>query len=357
MVDTYRYPLDITKRSYLEFSAWNYELAKISEEVGFRLSTIDPSVGSAGSNVLESTASQLQGNEERGAETPFTDANRKDELFRIYTYIPAGFGESMSSKWDSSAVAHIGNAKEAVGELTSAVSTFVGGTGDVEDTGGFLDLFNKSSDKLSDITKGIGAFIIAEKGVNLLPSAARATIEASSGQRIMPSQSLIYQGSDHRNLNLTYKFAPRNQDEGNQMMNIINSFQNAMVPKIDFGDTQITSLTRGMLIAYQYPPIFKIRVVFKDEGDTASTVRSDGFFEFRAMALTSFDIKYSEGGEVYDYFYDGIPNTATLNIQLRSLFPAYRDSRTGQMTASRMDRSGQDSASIAQAGTTIRGIT
>ena len=330
MVDIYKYPLDITKRSYLEFNAWDYDLGKISEEVGFKLSTINPSSGGAGAEQANISQQTREGNENAGATTQNTDVNRKDKLWTVKTYIPGGFGESMNSTWNSEAVAHVGSAEEAVASLSGAGTTLVEGAEGSKSSTDLLQTLKNAGGQVGDIARGIAVFTVATKGVELA-GRARSTIEASLGKRLDPSKSLVYQGSDHRNLSLNYKFSPRNAQEGRQMLHIINSFQNAMVPVID-SDDPINNILKGLMIAYSYPPIFNIRVVFN--GDAPTTLRSDGFFEFRAMALTGFDVKYAEGNEIYTYFQDGIPTTASMSLTFKSLFPAYRDSKTNRLTAS-----------------------
>jgi len=272
MAEEWAYPPHVTEggRIYLKITAWEYSLPTLPER--------------------DATGDIYNGVTIR--------KNSNGKLFDFYTYVPGGFGDTVSAKWESSdSIGFTGSARNLSIGYNAETGEYSSGFGDVLKGA----LHAKLQKSLSSIK--LGGF--------------RQQAEAATGTRIAPNEAKVFMGNSGRQLSIPVKFTPKNAEEGETMMSVIKAFRNSTTSELD-------SLAGGMVTLFKYPPIFDICVV---KGGNSSA-RTGDFIKFNQMCLTSFDVKYSEGEELYAWFSDGTPTNATLSLSFESMFPAFRRAGT-----------------------------
>lgn len=264
---TYKYPTDIEARTYLDVIAFEYT---------------NPSV-------TERQTSTLQ-------ENPI-EAVRGNQVFNAKLYIPGGFGDQVSSQWESQNIAFMGNPREI--KDMSSIASF-----GAETAKGAIQY---------------GAMALAQKGLNKL-GGLRTTLESAAGRRIAPNEAKVYTGTAGRSLNLSFIMSPKNTTEGHDMINMIDAFRQASMGQLeDIGAAVAGDFATGLSVTLKYPPLFDIKIISPNQPIVSGT-----FFEYKTMSLESFSVSYSDGNDIYTYFHDQIPTHAKLDLTFGSIYPTYR---------------------------------
>jgi len=284
MVDRYRYPETIdddANRMHLEIYAHNYSPPTLEEKMG-------------------------GGNEDGFVLT------RESALWMASLYIPS-YRENISPNWSSE--------KIAFGTKPGALQNIFN-----QDTG--IEMFKAGASAVKDIASNMMGHVIMDK---IAPTVSHITASlggidalesgyAAAGMRFAPNDALIFKGASNLSLPLTFTFFPKNKTEGETMVALIEKFREATMPEI------ISNV--GMTLQfYKYPPLFQIDFVKNNR-----TVRTGQFVSYKTMALVGFEVSYSDGTDVFEYFSDGIPVSASLGLQFKSIFPGIRKSLTNETT-------------------------
>lgn len=324
-VPLFKFPLDIESRTHFDITAFRYTLPTNTSIRQEGLVITNQSTGQQSENAAAS------GNASLGTEEVAVDVSRQDEIFRIKTYIPGGYGDKVSSNWADENVAFIGD----------PASISLGGAAQVKTLSDFTKILPTSigAAGIGALRQMVGGVVESITSSGKLGS-LRRTAEAAFGISIAPNIAKVFKGAAGRSLPLNFTFAPKNADEGAQMISIITLFRRSGLAELQIPSTPNSGSTAstgnpdldqaaalasgigaaGMVQLYKYPPIFDIRIIKGPE----QRIRSGTFFEFKSMALISFDVSYSSGLPEYTYFHDGVPTKATLELNFESVFPAFR---------------------------------
>jgi hypothetical protein len=153
-------------------------------------------------------------------------------------------------------------------------------------------------DKKSDVT-GVGAAIIANLALSKGPQAAG--VSAATGLASNPKKEQVFKGVDFRSFSFEYQFFPRDVDEANNVLRIIEEFKYHMHP--EFKDTNN--------FVYIYPSEFDI-VYFVNGKENRKIHRHT------SCVLTDININYTPNG-VFTTFPNGMPTQINMTLNFREL--------------------------------------
>lgn len=163
----------------------------------------------------------------------------------------------------------------------------------------------------SDLSGGKGAF---SSVMNALGAAAGRTLTENKGiqkatrttQNTKKEQ--LFQGVDFRTINFSYQFAPKNEIEAANVLQIIRMFRHHMLP--EFADEN--------QFIYIYPSEFEIKY-FKGDKESEYLER-----HFTAV-LTNCIINYTPTGQ-FVTFENGMPSQINMTLTFKELFLPSKES-------------------------------
>lgn len=153
-------------------------------------------------------------------------------------------------------------------------------------------------DKKADVT-GVGAAIIANLALSKGPNAGANS--AALGLAANPKKEQVFKGVDFRTFSFDYQFYPRNSDESNNVLRIIQEFKYHMHP--EFKDTNN--------FIYIYPSEFDI---FYYTGG----VENLNIHRHTSCVLQEMSVNYTPNGN-FTTFSDGMPTQINITLQFREL--------------------------------------
>ena len=172
-----------------------------------------------------------------------------------------------------------------------------------------------------DTMKGMAASGEAERlALNYFSSQAANVLGAnttfegvmarSSGQILNPNKELLFNGVNLRSFNFSIPLAPRDKDESEEVMNIIRTFKESMVPK-----KSQTKTTKGLFL--QTPNVFQLS--YRTGSKQHKYLNS-----FIMAALTNMSVNYTGSG-VYMTYGDEkkTPVHMVINLSFQELNPVY----------------------------------
>lgn len=325
---SYKYPQDISERVHLDISAHEWDLPSLTERNATGTISVDQNP-TTDQQVLE--AQEAVNNQAADVTQTELVAEQRNRLWDCQLYIPSKFGDSSSSKWEDETVALIGSVKDIGAGLTAIYSGLTGNG------------FGSDGKKIADAAIAMAQTAVQHYGAKMLGSVgtlANNQLTATTGYRIAPGQSKIFKGSSGVSISLAYSFHPRNSDEAEQMMLIIDAFRASRAPDLAtfsvFGDSTgdantgnaVDTAISNIASVYKSPPTFNIRVM-KGNNDP-QPIRSGAFYEYKNMVMTSFTSSYSNVGDVYQHFSDGAPVDAECSMTFESIFPLFNVTSANQ---------------------------
>lgn len=155
-----------------------------------------------------------------------------------------------------------------------------------------------NEDKKSDVT-GVGAAIIANLALSKGPNAAGNS--AALGIAANPKKEQVFKGVDFRTFSFEYQFFPRNVDEANNVLRIVEEFKYHMHP--EFKDTNN--------FVYIYPSEFDIMYF-------ANGKENRNLHRHTSCVLTSMNVNYTPNG-VFTTFQNGMPTQINITLEFREL--------------------------------------
>lgn len=288
------YPIGIKDRVHLDIEAFKYRKPSIVDRNATTYRRVEPS--ETATNELQQKTLAARRESDNNKEKTYTLERERDSLFFMKMYIPAGLTESISSSWETQNMAFLPDASK------------------IKES---IDLFSKEkyteAYKAAGGNKALGG-IVGTAAVSLAAEkmgALKSTVEAAAGMRLAPNEAKVYSGTPGRDLPLSFTFAPRNEREAANMIEIIENFRIGLLPSLD------QTVTLGLLNLYNYPPLFRIRVV-----NNSARVNSGAFWEYKMMALTGFSVAYSNETSEFSYFDKYTPTDATLSLTFTSIYPS-----------------------------------
>lgn len=159
------------------------------------------------------------------------------------------------------------------------------------------------------------------KGFGDVVAAAAAAASAKVSQTVLKSKSIqkvtrstqntkkeqLFQGVDFRTINFSYQFAPKNEIEAANVLDIIRMFRHHMLP--EFADEN--------QFVYIYPSEFEIKY-FKGDQESEYLER-----HFTAV-LTNCTINYTPNGQ-FVTFENGMPSQINMTLTFKELFLASKE--------------------------------
>ena len=135
-----------------------------------------------------------------------------------------------------------------------------------------------------------------------------ATLEATSKKVANPYKEQMFKSVGFRRFSFSYNFAPRNLNEANMALEIIDTFKYHMHPEVSDGDMFLI-----------YPAEFSIAFEVLDEG-TGQVKLNPYLPKVSSCALTSVKATYGPDG-MFNTFQgtDGIPTEMALELQFTEL--------------------------------------
>ena len=122
------------------------------------------------------------------------------------------------------------------------------------------------------------------------------TLSAMSRSASSPRKEQLFKGVDYRRFQFEYQFAPRDSDEAQEVLDIINMFKYHMHPEYKDSSNFI----------YIYPSEFDIEYCF-------GSGQNQKMHKISSCVLTELNVNYSPNG-VFSTFPDGMPTQ--INIQM-----------------------------------------
>lgn len=155
-----------------------------------------------------------------------------------------------------------------------------------------------SEDPKSDVT-GVGAAIIANIALTKGPNTAGNS--AALGIAANPKKEQVFKGVDFRTFSFDYQFFPRNVEEANNVLRIVEEFKYHMHP--EFKDTNN--------FVYIYPSEFDITYF-------ANGRENRNLHRHTSCVLTSMNVNYTPNG-VFTTFDNGMPTQINMTLEFREL--------------------------------------
>ena len=155
------------------------------------------------------------------------------------------------------------------------------------------------ADKKSDVT-GVGAAIIANLALSKGPQAAG--VSAALGLAANPKKEQVFKGVDFRTFSFEYQFFPRDIDEANNVLRIIEEFKYHMHPEFKEDTNNFV---------YVYPSEFDI-TYFTNNRENRKLHRH------ASCVLTDININYTPNG-VFTTLPNGMPAQINMTLNFREL--------------------------------------
>ena len=280
------YPPGIQDTTHVQFKFANYELRTPDKR------TIDSDLSSSTSSITKTSIDTI-----------------------VNLYVPGGAGTSISSKWDMSGVPVLNNYSDPA-ELSDKIKMGLKDAAQiVTSSGGVIP-------KLIDNQTGGMASSVLET--------MKTGLSANTGITILPNESAVFKGADPEKVDFNFVFAPRNPEESQTTLDIINAFKKASSGKTtetwassdESGSTGNFSGFTGSYRIAESPPIFGITILTGGSTDSVnnSSTSTDGFYKYPDMVLNSFKVSFSDGETFLQTFTDGKPVTANLSVSFQSVY-------------------------------------
>ena len=133
--------------------------------------------------------------------------------------------------------------------------------------------------------------------------------QRANGEIINPHMELLFGGPTLRNFRFSFRLAPRNEREAEQVRLIIRAFKRNMAPKATGG-----TIGSGSFFL-KTPNVFKLRY--------RSGRKNHPFLnKFKQCFMTDMQTTYTGEG-VYSTYEDGTPVSMTLDVAFKEIQPIY----------------------------------
>ena len=164
----------------------------------------------------------------------------------------------------------------------------------------------------------IGMLKAAERG-NVLVEGTKTIMERAQGAVLNPYIVAAYKGpSDMRTHDFTFQMLPKDVDESQSCVKIVNAFKKSMLPSHGGGD----SLTAPSML-FGYPDTFEINYYI--DGRPLPKSGSNPMFNIGKSVLTGCDLDFTT--ESVPLFFDGtqFPVSISMKLSFMELEVMYRE--------------------------------
>ena len=262
----------------------------------------------------EGTIFQIGGSEstrEKG------NGQQADYLGQIILPMPDNVSDNNAVTWDSDSL----NSLALAG--VNAAETLIN---NLSLTGGSL---GKAAEGVADSLTGAANAVQDEKVADILKKAlvgealnvfganidAQSLVSRATGQVLNPNLELLFKGVILRQFNYSFTLTPRSQQEGQEVLRIINTFKKRMAAK----STASNGAGAGLFI--KAPDVFQLKFM-KGQGEHPF------LYKIKQCALTNMNVTY-DGAGAYATYGDGTPVKMTLQLSFRELSPVYTEDYDG----------------------------
>ena len=221
-----------------------------------------------------------------------TDYKREPgESKLVAMYMPGDFSESINASWSPEATYQGGNGASLIGTFISNLADKAGGV-----DGGKL---------LSSATAGFGA----------MP---------------YPTDVNIFRGADPMSFTLNFTMIPNDEEEGNNILGIIENFKKAILPRtMSAGEKGkfLDEITKNVLL--KFPDIWDIQVVNMKGLGLFGVANKD--VTYQNMCLTNCNMNYISGTEGAGVYYNETPIGIKMSLSFTSLRKHYVGQQNGNL--------------------------
>lgn len=229
-------------------------------------------------------------------------------------YMPEDVGTKYGANWGDKNISNFGRAVLRAGGQAMGQNFTVGGIANVA-----LKSIGEITQEMGAgvgnfMTKGTGTIKAIQETLsktNLDPSLSFDDVLGGiTGQILNPNTEVLYTGPQMRGFGLSFKMAPRNRAEAEEIKNIITAFKYAILPKFNGDSSQIRAFV-GV------PNIVDISFMKGSSEHPFVT-------QFKPCAITGFDVSYTPDG-AWATLPNGSPVATTMSIEFKELKMLYAE--------------------------------
>ena len=241
------------------------------------------------------------------------NGQQADYLGQIILPMPDNVSDNNAVTWDSDSLNSLALAGvDAAEKLIDNASATDGSLGKV--LGGLSDLGTGAANALQDSEiAGILKKALVGQALNVFGANidAQSLVSRATGQVLNPNLELLFKGVILRQFNYSFTLTPRSQQEGQEVLRIINTFKRRMAAK----STASNGAGAGLFI--KAPDVFQLKFM---KGD----LEHPFLYKIKQCALTNMNVTY-DGAGAYATYGDGTPVKMTLQLSFRELSPVYTE--------------------------------
>lgn len=228
---------------------------------------------------------------------------RKTKLQYIYLPIPQSITDTLNVSYSddtlnplqaaglSAAAKFIDDPAAALTEATSNIEKILNG-----------NIKGLDQDAKQAVIASLSGVAINNLGANVSPT---SLITRATGQILQSNLELLFSGVTLRSFPFVFDFAPRDEEEGRQVMAIIRALKQGMVPK------------KGNAIFIGSPKVFQLEYI---TGQKAHPFLN----KFKVCAMTAMSVNYTASG-TYATYADGTPVHMQVTCNFTEINPIYSE--------------------------------
>jgi hypothetical protein len=137
-------------------------------------------------------------------------------------------------------------------------------------------------------------------------SKGQSLLTRATGNIMNPNMELLFKKPALRPFNFTFKLAPRSREEGEEVIQIIRSFKQAMAP-----------IKSASYLFLKSPYTFRLQYLHRGSPHPALNL-------FKECALQTLTVNYAPEGQ-YATYEDGVPTAYEMQMQFQELEPVFND--------------------------------
>lgn len=244
------------------------------------------------------------------------------DLQQILLYMPEGVAASYKANWDGKAFGNIAAGVLRAGgqAMNNSYAQAITAIMDTADSALKRAPEMVASKAISSLTKKLTGDSIGVQDI----------FSSIGGAILNPNVELIFGGHDLRTLQLTFKMVPYNKPEAEAIDKIVSTFKKAMLPRLNYGDTDEFwgALTGGA--GNQSKPTNTYGSGFIAVPDLVQISFMKGSSEnskitkYKVCSITDFDVNYSPDG-VYAVGPDGYPVATEIRVNFMETKLVYKE--------------------------------
>ncbi len=214
---------------------------------------------------------------------------------RVILPIPGGISDSNGVNW--------GEGKMDAAQTAAAETALSGMEGNLGEKG--EELLNKIQ-----ANKGAVETALKQGIAGAVSNTNQQLMQRTQGQIMNPNMELLFGGPTLRSFTFNFKLSPRNRDESQIIITIINFFKRNMSPLAD-----------GSNVFLKSPNTW--RLTYKHKGQDHKYLN-----KFKQCAMTNCSVQYTDGGN-YSTYEDGAMTSYGLALSFQETAPIFQQDYNG----------------------------